>query len=89
MILLMKNQSTKLTCTTTILEVKVINNHMCGRTERGRKMDVIEPKNTHQKNGRNNEQTKIWNIYDKDVNENAIGVILSIPLKHLVELYNK
>ena len=52
-------------------------------------MDVIEPKNTHQKRGRNNEQTKIWNIYGKDVKENAIGVVLSIPLKYLVELYQK
>ena len=46
-------------------------------------------KNTHQKKGRNNEQTKIWNIYNKDVKENVIGVVLSIPLKHLVELYQK
>ena len=52
-------------------------------------MDVISPKNTHQKRGRNNEQTEIWNIYGKDVKGNTIGVVLSVPLKHLVKLYQK
>ena len=37
MILLMKNQSAKLTSKTTDLEVNVVNNHMCGRIERYRK----------------------------------------------------
>ena len=39
--------------------------------------------------GINYEQTKIWNIYGKDVKENVIGVVLSVPLKHLVALYQK
>ena len=50
---------------------------------------MIRPKNTHLKRGRNNEQTKIWNIYGKYVKENSTKVVLSILLKHLVELYHK
>ena len=52
-------------------------------------MDAIKSKNTHQKRRRNNEQTKIWNIYTKDMKETTIRVLLSVPLKHLVELYQK
>ena len=52
-------------------------------------MDVIKPKNTHQKRGRNNKLTKIWNIYVNDVKENIIRVIFFVPLKHLIKLYQK
>ena len=68
----MKNQSAKLTSTTTIHEVNVVNNHMCARIGRGRKNrrdhhrtedNIFGSKNIHQMKGRNNEQAKIWNIY--------------------------
>ena len=66
-ILLMKNQSARLTSATTIPEVNVVNNHMRGRVQQGRKNGrnrqstkdkIYGPKNTHQKRGRNNEQAK-------------------------------
>ena len=60
---------------------------MCGRIERGRKNG--RDWGQYQKRGRNNEQIKIWNIYAKYVKENAIRIVLFVPLKHLVELYQK
>ena len=68
MILLMKNQSAKLTSTTTVIEVHVINKYMCDRTGRGRKNghnhqraedNIFGSKNTYQKRRINNEQAKI------------------------------
>ena len=84
----MKNQSAKLTSTTIVPEVNVVNNHMYGRTGWGRKNgrdrlhaedNILGSKNTHQKRGRNNDQAKIWNIYSKNVKENAIGIIPYVP----------
>ena len=66
--LLIKNHQDMHIGTTTVLEVNVVNNHMCGRIGRRRnnrrvhqcaKDNIFWLKNTYQKRGRNIKQFKI------------------------------
>ena len=76
----MKNHQARPTSAVVVPEVNDVDNHRHNRGEKGRDNERgLRPKNTHQKNKRNNKQAKIHNMFVIDVEEKAIKSYISYP----------
>ena len=95
---LIKNHQTIPTGTTAVTEVNIVDNHKHNRGGRGRNNErghgrghrqYLRPKNTHQKNGRDNEQAQNAEHACYKCGGKGHWIHICRTPKHLVKLYQK